>query len=102
MEREALAERHGTRRSRRHDDTKVFSFVNVLVFSWLHPGGLQMKRITLVFLFALLIGAIGRSQPAPVTRIALSDFFNPGVVFQDRNNDGAIDFVNARLALPEH
>jgi hypothetical protein len=30
---------------------------------------------------------------------AISDFFRPGVVFQDRNADGVIDFVNARIVV---
>src|SRR5436190_2477981 len=37
-------------------------------------------------------------QSAPFT---FSDFFRAGTVFQDRNGDGAIDFVEARLVLPE-
>src|SRR5439155_17449128 len=60
---------------------------------------LAMKRILFVFLVASA-GAVGRTQSAsPAT--ALSDFFKPGVVFQDRNHDGAVDFVNARIVLPE-
>ena len=31
---------------------------------------------------------------------AIGGFFKPGVVFQDRNGDGAVDFVNAQVALP--
>jgi hypothetical protein len=31
----------------------------------------------------------------------LADFFKPGVVFQDRNGDGVVDFVDADVALPE-
>src|SRR5206468_6289190 len=34
--------------------------------------------------------------------VSLSEFFKPGVVFQDRNGDGAVDFVNARIVLPEN
>ena len=41
-----------------------------------------------------------RSRDAPAAA-ALSDFFKPGVTFQDRNGDGAIDFVDARIVLPE-
>ena len=46
----------------------------------------------------------GAGQPradAPSAPSALSEFFKPGVVFQDRNGDGAIDFVDARIVLPE-
>jgi hypothetical protein len=32
---------------------------------------------------------------------ALSDFFKPGAVFQDRNGDGVVDFVAAQIALPD-
>jgi hypothetical protein len=48
-----------------------------------------------------LSGAGQRRAEAPPTAAALSDFFKPGVVLQDRNGDGAIDFVDARLVLPE-
>ncbi|MBI3402778.1 MAG: hypothetical protein HY048_15280 [Acidobacteria bacterium] len=47
-------------------------------------------------------GAIGRTAPAETAGASLSDLFKPGVIFQDRNGDGAVDFVDARLALPEH
>ena len=33
------------------------------------------------------------------TCASLADFFTPGAVFQDRNGDGAIDFVDARIVL---
>src|SRR6266851_3206594 len=36
------------------------------------------------------------SSPAPA---ALSDFFKPGIVLQDRNADGVIDFVDVRVVL---
>jgi len=38
----------------------------------------------------------------PASRASLAAFFAPGVVFQDRNGDGAVDFVDARIALAEH
>jgi hypothetical protein len=57
-----------------------------------------MKRLFIIAVIVALCGALGRSQSAPA-RAALSDFFRPGVVFQDRNNDGVVDFVNARLVL---
>jgi hypothetical protein len=71
------------------------------------------KRILLLFAASLalcpLSGAVHaknsfRSQdtPAAATHASLSDFFAPGAVFQDRNGDGAIDFVDARLVLAEH
>ena len=49
-----------------------------------------------------LSGAGQRAAESPSTPAALSDFFKAGVVFQDRNADGVIDFVDARLAMPEH
>src|SRR4051812_4335000 len=45
-----------------------------------------------------LSGAQRRVDRRP-TPAALSEFFKPGVAFQDRNGDGAIDFVNAHIAL---
>jgi hypothetical protein len=47
-----------------------------------------------------LSGAGQQRTDVPVPA-ALSDFFKPGVVLQDRNGDGAIDFVDARIVLPE-
>src|SRR4030095_13001300 len=61
-------------------------------------GVFAMKRLFIIAVIVALCGALGRSQSAP-SRAALSDFFRPGVVFQDRNNDGVVDFVNARLVL---
>ena len=45
-------------------------------------------------------GAIGRTAPADTVVASLSELFKPGVVFQDRNGDGAIDFIDARIVLP--
>ena len=59
-----------------------------------------MKRV-LVFLLFATAGAIGRTAPAESTVASLSTLFKPGVVLQDRNGDGAIDFVDVRLVLPE-
>ena len=57
-----------------------------------------MKRCAAGILFAFLAGAVGRTQtPQTSVRTALSDFFKPGVVFQDRNSDGVVDFANAGL-----
>src|SRR5438309_11685736 len=58
-----------------------------------------MKRVVLVVLLALSAGRVGRTDTAPP---ALGDFFKPGIVFQDRNGDGAVDFVDARIALADH
>src|SRR5439155_10159392 len=61
-----------------------------------------MKRLSLVLSFMLLAGGVGRTQRAPAFRPdALSEFFKPGIAFQDRNHDGVVDFVNARIALPD-
>jgi len=38
----------------------------------------------------------GESNP-----FTFSDFFAAGTVFQDRNGDGVVDFVDARIVLPE-
>ena len=62
-------------------------------------------RSVLLLLSTLAIslssGAIGRSQEAGEPP-SLGDFFKPGLVLQDRNGDGAVDFVNARLVLADH
>ncbi len=61
-------------------------------FRWLAPG---------VSLLILLAQTPGRTEPGS-SPAALSAFFDRGVVFQDRNGDGAVDFVEARFVLPEH
>src|SRR5581483_3099211 len=61
-------------------------------FRWLAPG---------VSLVILLAQTPGRTEPGS-SPAALSAFFDRGVVFQDRNGDGAVDFVEARFVLPEH
>jgi hypothetical protein len=50
-------------------------------------------------LVILLAQSPGRTESAPAAA-ALSAFFEPGVVFQDRNGDGAVDYVDARIQLP--
>src|SRR5262245_4685137 len=60
-----------------------------------------MKRVFILLVASSLGGAVGRTQSPASSAAALSEFFKPGVVFQDRNNDGAVDFVNARIALAE-
>jgi hypothetical protein len=57
-----------------------------------------MTRIW-VLLFVLLVAAVGRTAPADSAAASVSELFTPGVVFQDRNGDGAIDFVDARIVL---
>src|SRR5512132_985406 len=59
-----------------------------------------MTRI-FVLLLCFVAAAIGRTAPAETSAASLSELFAPGVVFQDRNADGAIDFVDARIVLPE-
>ncbi len=59
-----------------------------------------MKRVLILLAVTAVSGAIGHTQAAPA-RVALSDFFKPGLVFQDRNGDSLVDFVNARVALAE-
>src|SRR5712691_11559139 len=60
-----------------------------------------MKRFSVLALVLVGAGAIGRTAPAETGALSLSELFKPGVVFQDRNGDGAIDFVDARLVLSE-
>jgi len=62
------------------------------------------NRLLLVLALAAVCPLSGAGQQraeAPPAPAALSDFFKPGVVFQDRNGDGATDFVDARIVLPE-
>jgi hypothetical protein len=59
-----------------------------------------LKRLSAVILF-VVASSVTRSAPGDATPAALSDFFRPGIVLQDRNGDGAIDFVDARIVLPE-
>ena len=50
-----------------------------------------------------LSGAVQKPPAAlPVTPASVTDFFVPGTVFQDRNGDGVVDFVDASIALPDH
>ncbi len=60
-----------------------------------------MRRVTLVLIIVSLTRVLGRTAAPPVSPLPLADLFKPGVVFQDRNGDGAVDFVNARIALPQ-
>ena len=49
-----------------------------------------------------MCGRPGRTHAVLVpASAALAEFFKPGIVFQDRNGDDAIDFVNARIVLAE-
>src|SRR5262245_47659014 len=50
----------------------------------------------------LTLVAVGRTAPGDqVTQTSLSAFFKSGAAFQDRNGDGVVDFVDARIVLPE-
>src|SRR5262249_28586694 len=42
----------------------------------------------------------GRTESGP-TLAPLAAFFEKGAVFQDRNGDGAVDYVDARIELPD-
>src|SRR6266852_436588 len=59
-----------------------------------------MKKLLLLS-FVLVAGAMGRTAPAETAALSLSELFKPGVVFQDRNGDGVVDFVDARIVLAE-
>jgi zinc carboxypeptidase len=60
-----------------------------------------MKRTFICVAVFAAAGAIGRTAPVETVPAPLSDLFKPGVALQDRNGDGAIDFVNVRIVLPE-
>jgi hypothetical protein len=60
-----------------------------------------MKRALLLLLLVTTMADTGRTAPGEPA-VSLSEFFKPGVVFQDRNNDGVVDFVNAGIVLPDH
>src|SRR5471030_896564 len=63
-----------------------------------------MKRFLLASFAVVLLGPLtvtARRADAPPLPVSLADFFKPGLVWQDRNGDGAIDFVDARIVLPE-
>ena len=57
-----------------------------------------MTRVS-VLVVLMVAAPIGRTAPADGAAASLSELFAPGVVFQDRNADGAIDFVDARIVL---
>jgi hypothetical protein len=40
-------------------------------------------------------------QPRPGAESDLAAFYDLGVVFQDRNGDDVVDFLNARIVLPD-
>src|SRR5436190_532589 len=63
-----------------------------------------MKRCLALLVIVAGASATGRSAPVDVASplAALSDFFKPGVVWQDKNDDGAVDFVDARIVLPDN
>ncbi len=46
-------------------------------------------------------GAAVHTQPAPTRPADLASLFTPGSVLQDRNGDGFVDFINARIVLAE-
>ncbi|HJZ76407.1 MAG TPA: M14 family metallopeptidase [Vicinamibacterales bacterium] len=61
-----------------------------------------MNRVLLLFVVALSAGAVGRTAPGDaVAPASLSAFFKTGAAFQDRNGDGVVDFVDARIVLAE-
>ena len=64
------------------------------------PRRLLLPAIALAFICPLA-GAARRADP-PAPSAALSDLFKSGTALQDRNGDGFVDFVDARIVLPEH
>jgi len=60
-----------------------------------------MKRILAAGFIVVAVG-VGRTAPGDaVAPLPLADVFKPGIALQDRNGDGAIDFVDARIVLAE-
>jgi hypothetical protein len=59
-----------------------------------------LQLLTIAALLAPL-GSAGRVAEAQAPAPTLSEFFKPGLVFQDRNGDGVVDYVSARIALAE-
>src|SRR5881394_2444574 len=60
-----------------------------------------MTRIN-VLIAIVLAAAVGRTAPGDaVAPAALGDLFKPGGALQDRNGDGAFDFVDARIVLAD-
>src|SRR5438093_1363575 len=60
-----------------------------------------MKRITVSLFVLIAAGAVGRTAPADTAPSSLAEIFKPGIVFQDKNGDCVVDFVDARIALPD-
>ena len=60
-----------------------------------------MKKVALFVLVVAAAGSLGRTAPAETAPASLADFFKPGAALQDRNGDGAIDFIDARIIMPE-
>jgi hypothetical protein len=60
-----------------------------------------MRRILLFAVVVIAAGPAGGAAPADVAAASLSDLFRAGAALQDRNGDGAIDFVDARIVLPD-
>jgi len=65
--------------------------------------GLTITRLAasvlLVTALVALPGARVATQAAPPTVLDLASLFKPGPILQDRNGDGVVDFVDARLVL---
>src|SRR5262245_54139322 len=61
------------------------------------------SRTCLVGALSAVFGAaaFGRRPAAATPPASLDDWFRPGPVLQDRNGDGVIDFVTARVVLGE-
>ena len=58
---------------------------------------------SLAALALLYSASAGKAQPessAGGSLAGLEDVFAPGVFLEDRNGDGVVDFINARIVLP--
>src|SRR5258708_18202973 len=61
-----------------------------------------MNRALLIFFLPPAATGSGRTAADEAPIGSLAEWFKPGVVFQDRNGDGVVDFVNAQVVLPEN
>jgi hypothetical protein len=61
----------------------------------------KSSRFVGVVIMVMLLGPPVRTQQTPDRPADLAALFAPGGMLQDRNGDGVVDFVNARIVLGE-
>ena len=59
----------------------------------------KIKTSALVLIAATLVLGASTPQENDVVLLSLDTVFDRGAIFQDRNSDEVIDFVNARFVL---